>query len=132
MSTSVLKLTPKVLDNKALKRQRKQIIRIIKHLRDQLPPHKHHTPPISDSLIEQLVNYALNDVEIAHHDWHKIIYETLQILIMKMGTQHHSEYKYYIRAASPNHEPHLTPWQIKAFALRLLHEIDVGTTYFKE
>ncbi len=132
MSNSVLKDAPKVPDNKALKRQRKQIGRIIKHLRDQLTAQKHHSPLISDIVIDQLIDYALEDVELTHKDWHKTIYETLQLLILKISQHNQINAQAYTQHSFTSVALPITQWQIKVFALRLLHEIDAGSTYFKD
>jgi hypothetical protein len=132
MSTSVLKFTPTAQDRKALKRQRKQISRIIKHLRDQLTTPKHLSSVMSDAFIDQLIDYALEDIELNHNDWHKTIYKTLQLLIIKMSQHNHTTFHTYTYHSLTSIALPIKQWEIKVFALRLLQEIDAGSIYFKE
>jgi hypothetical protein len=130
MSISVLTLAPEK-DVKTQKRQQKRISRIIKHLRDQLPPEQSPTIKPNDDLIDQLVDYALEHQLLCGDDWHVIIYQTLQLLIKKLNL--HALDNHNLKPFTPIilTDDSINLWHIKAFALRLLAEIDQGTLYFK-
>jgi hypothetical protein len=130
MSISVLPQAPEE-DIRIQKRQQKRISRIIKHMRDQLPPEQLPIIKPTDDIIDQLVDYALEHQQLYGDDWHIIIYQTLQLLIKKLN----------LHALDNNSLKPFTPiiltddsinlWHIKVFSLRLLADIDQGTLHFK-
>lgn len=130
---------PQVVDEKAQLKQRKQISRIIKHLRNQLPSKNLASLHPSDELINYLVDYALQGQIIEHSDWHKVIYQTLQQLIQRIDqhpSSHCTDHPAIPNTCTPNAliTNYLLRHQqsIKIFALRLLAEIDASSLYFKE
>jgi hypothetical protein len=129
MSISVLKTAEEHFVN-VHRRKQKQISRIIKHLRDQLPPEHSSSTFASDALIDLLVTNALTDIDLDSHsvDWHSIIYQTLQ----SIATNIHQQPTNFLQSNQIPHDECLTIWQIKAFALRLLALVNEDTPYYRE
>jgi hypothetical protein len=131
MSISVLK-TAEEHCVKVHQRKQKQICRIIKHLRDQLPSeHSSNTLP-SDALIDLLVTNALKDIDIEigsdSYDWHPVIYQTLQAIANNI----HQQAANFLQSNQIPHNECMTIWQIKAFTLRLLALVNEDTPYYRE
>jgi hypothetical protein len=95
-------------------RKRNQISRIIKYLRDQLPPEKRHALLADDQLIDELINTSLEGVELYDNDWHQTIYQTLQAISQRLSQDPH-----FIQEAR-------STWQIKSLILRLLFIVNQG------
>jgi len=80
----VLKKDPHATDDKNQYHKRKQVSRILKHLKSQLQeqqktdPKNMHLP--SDTLIDRWVHSSLRHHHITGNDWQKIIYSTLQAI----------------------------------------------------
>lgn len=127
MSISVLKETEKH-ELRAHKQKRKQISRIIKHLRDQLPPEQSAISLPSDDCIDQLVHHALNDHPPSSHDWHLVIYQTLQRIVSYTNSSHINNNH---QAMLINRET-IDNRQIKAFAMRILALINEREIYFQK
>ncbi len=132
MSISVL---PTAINQKLAsqhsERKRKQISRIIKYLRGQLPSEKttQHLP--SDWLIEQLVNNALAHSVPNGDDWHQTIYSTLKTIVNTINKQPFFYYRANQKIPLFPNEEHLDIWQVKAFSLRLLALLNDHDFHFK-
>jgi hypothetical protein len=84
MNPLVLKKDQYKADNKNQYHKRKQVSRILKHLKSQLQKQQQvdsknmHVP--SDTLIDRWVHSSLRHHHITGNDWQKIIYNTLQAI----------------------------------------------------
>ncbi len=127
-------------------RKCRRTARIIKHLKNQISSAGYDESQLpSDWLIQQLVNNAFCYVDYnPQHDWHETIYHTLQSIVNNL-------HQFYIYDATTSindfcalpsfsskkgnklftNDENLSPYQVNAFALRLLTLIDHKESQFK-
>lgn len=99
--------------------KRKQVSRIIKHLKSRLIETRTSSLLPSDTLIDRWVHIALRHHHLAGNDWQKIIFITLQSI--------NSHAKQLVLEGDEN----LSTIKINAFLLRLLLLTNSKEMYFR-